>query len=270
MAGRKGVQTEKGPGATTVRRVPHQGADQPNWQRRVVDRSLSKAAQRSLDKGAGLIAAAAKLMEKTGGDSFTVQDVANEAGQSLRSFYQHFGGKDDLFLAVFEDAMRVYAHLLSEDIDRCDDPLDRLTAGVLSVARLTRRSSQGMVVVLSRLRMKLTEIDPDLVASSTSPVTSMLRGLVAAARDTGLAGPCDPDVAAYSIFSLAAAVSTSRLLGNAYDLEVPSDLEFARFCLLAVGARLPEGWESAALPRDPRVPRAGEAERRPPTRSGPA
>ena len=149
-----------------------------NWQRRVVDRSLSKATQRSLDRGAALIEAAARLMERTKGDTFTVQDVANEAGQSLRSFYQHFGSKDDLFLAVFEEAMRIYAMLLLRDIDRYDKPLDRLIAGVISVAHLTRRSSQGIVVVLSRLRMQLTEVDPQLVASSTSPVTSALRDLV--------------------------------------------------------------------------------------------
>lgn len=214
-----------------------------NWQRRVVDRSLSKATQRSLDRGAGLIEAAARLMERTKGDTFTVQDVANEAGQSLRSFYQHFGSKDDLFLAVFEEAMRIYAMLLLRDIDRYDKPLDRLIAGVISVAHLTRRSSQGIVVVLSRLRMQLTEVDPQLVASSTSPVTSALRDLVNAAQDAKVAGPCDPDTAAYSIFSLAASISMGRMLGNTFDLELPTDIEFARFCLQGVKARLPQGWE---------------------------
>ena len=72
----------------------------------LVGRSLAEATKRSLDRGASLIRAAATLMERTKGDSFTVQEVANEAGLSLRSFYQHFGSKDDLLLAVYEEAMR--------------------------------------------------------------------------------------------------------------------------------------------------------------------
>ena len=53
--------------------------------------------------------AAARLLERTNGDRFTVQDVADEAGQSLRTLYQYFESKDDLLLAVFEEAMRTYA-----------------------------------------------------------------------------------------------------------------------------------------------------------------
>jgi AcrR family transcriptional regulator len=214
----------------------------------VVDRSLGKATQRSLDRGTQLIRAAARLMERTKGDTFTVQDVSSEAGQSLRSFYQHFESKDDLLLAVFEDAMRVYARLLNQDVDRFDDPLGRLVAGVLSVAHLTRRSSEGIVVVLSRLRMQLAQIDPQVVASLSSPVTSTLRDLVARAQEAGVAGPGDPDTAAYAVFSLSSAVSMGRLVGNSLALEIPSDLEFARFCLQAVKVDLPDGWEKDYLP----------------------
>ena len=77
----------------------------PSWEGRVVGRSLAEATKRSLNRGGALIRAAATLMERTKGDSFTVQEVANEAGLSIRSFYQHFGGKDDLLLAVYEEAM---------------------------------------------------------------------------------------------------------------------------------------------------------------------
>jgi AcrR family transcriptional regulator len=218
----------------------------PSWEGRVVGRSLAEATKRSLDRGANLIRAAATLMERTKGDSFTVQEVANEAGLSVRSFYQHFGSKDDLLLAVYEEAMRVYALLLKEDIDRFNQPLDRLIAGVMSVAHLTRRSSEGIVVVLSMLRLEIDQADPTQSAELTRPVTSALRSLVLEAEEAGIAGPYDADAAAYLIFSLSSAISLSRMVGSGPGLDAPTDIEFATFCLRGIGARLPENWEVQA------------------------
>ena len=83
-----------------------------DWQRRVVGHSLNGARRRSIDRGARLIRAAAKVLERTNGESLTVQEVADEAGQSLRTLYQYFESKDDLLLAVFEEAMRTYARMV--------------------------------------------------------------------------------------------------------------------------------------------------------------
>ena len=40
------------------------------------------------------------MLKRSNGESLTVQDVADEAGQSLRTLYQYFASKDDLLLAV--------------------------------------------------------------------------------------------------------------------------------------------------------------------------
>src|SRR5665647_244081 len=89
------------------------GVDVADWQRRVVGRSLDGARRRSIDRGASLIRAAAKVLERTNGESITVQEVADEAGQSLRTLYQYFESKEDLLLAVYEEAMRTYARLIT-------------------------------------------------------------------------------------------------------------------------------------------------------------
>ena len=75
------------------------GAD---WQRRVVGRSLRTAAERSVDRGLSLINAAAAVLERSNGEDITVQEVADEAGQSLRTLYQYFESKDHLLLAAFQ------------------------------------------------------------------------------------------------------------------------------------------------------------------------
>jgi AcrR family transcriptional regulator len=213
-----------------------------SWEGKVLDRSLGKARQRSLERASGLVQAAARLMERTRGDAFTVQDVATEAGQSLRSFYQHFGSKDDLFVAVFEEAMSVYARLLQQAVDRHVEPLERLIAGAVAVARLSRKSSQGLVVVMTRLRMRLTETNPEKVASSTSQVTDILRQLVADGLQAGVIHGCDPDTVAFSLFALGSSLTVGHFLGDTFALTMPGDSDFVRFCLQGVNAELPPDW----------------------------
>src|SRR5262245_50151305 len=75
-------------------------AELADWQRRVVGRSLQDARRRSLDRSERFIRAAAKVLQRNNGASLTVQEVADEAGQSLRTLYQYFESKDELLLAV--------------------------------------------------------------------------------------------------------------------------------------------------------------------------
>ena len=46
------------------------------------------------------------MNEGDAGKDFTVQEVVERSGQSLRSFYQYFGGKHELLLALFEESVR--------------------------------------------------------------------------------------------------------------------------------------------------------------------
>src|ERR1035441_11007398 len=59
--------------------------------------------QRFLDAGFELLARAES------GKEFTVQEVVDRSGQSLRSFYQYFAGKHELLLALFDEAIRATA-----------------------------------------------------------------------------------------------------------------------------------------------------------------
>jgi len=65
----------------------------------------AKAASRS-DR---FIQTAVELLSETGRTDFTVQELVERSKTSLRSFYQHFGSKDELLLALFEEVIRVQA-----------------------------------------------------------------------------------------------------------------------------------------------------------------
>src|ERR1700739_782002 len=80
--------------------------DEPAWKQRAVERSTRAAKQRAEQRVQRFLDAAQAIITEKGSTDFTVQDVVNRSSQSLRSFYQHFDGKHELLLALFEDALR--------------------------------------------------------------------------------------------------------------------------------------------------------------------
>ena len=77
------------------------------------------------------------------GRDFTVQEVVERSGQSLHSFYQYFGGKHELLLALFEESVRTTTEHLGEVIAQEDDPLERLHAFVVEYYRMCRPNVDG-------------------------------------------------------------------------------------------------------------------------------
>ncbi len=209
-----------------------------DWHARVVRRSLRTATQRSIDRGASLVGAATRLLERSNGDVFTVQDVADEAGQSLRTLYQYFESKDDLLLAVFEDAMQRYARMIGTAIVDMSDPLDRLCGALIAAVRMPEFSGTGVDRGLARLRLRLSEVEPELVARSQQPVTQLIRGLVAEAAAAGAIRTGDADAATYMILALKSAFITTRTLGNDAGVRPPDVLPLVSFCLAGLGADL--------------------------------
>ena len=83
-----------------------------SWREQAVARSLDPARVRAEKRVQRFLDAALDLMSDSDSKDFTVQQVVERSGQSLRSFYQYFGGKHELLLAVMEESVRqTAAHL---------------------------------------------------------------------------------------------------------------------------------------------------------------
>jgi AcrR family transcriptional regulator len=93
--------------------------------------------QRFLDAGFELLASAES------GKEFTVQEVVDRSGQSLRSFYQYFAGKHELLLALFDEAIRATADRLEEHVSTETTPLDRLHCFVVEYYRMCLPAPKG-------------------------------------------------------------------------------------------------------------------------------
>jgi AcrR family transcriptional regulator len=63
---------------------------------------------------AELLATAATVFGERGYDGASVEEIAERAGYSHGAVYSNFAGKDDLFLAVFEEYMAARARELAE------------------------------------------------------------------------------------------------------------------------------------------------------------
>jgi AcrR family transcriptional regulator len=215
-----------------------------HWQERVVDRSLRSARGRSLDRGTRFVRAAAKVLERNGGASLTVQEVADEAGQSLRTLYQYFAGKDELLLAVHEEAVRTLARLIRAAIAPFEDPHERLAGALLASVRiLALHDKAGIDRGLSHVRRRLGEADPALVARSQEPVTSLLTELVDRALE---AEPPHPDRAmlrpAYFVVALRSSLALSITFGDEFGMELPGAVDLSVFCFNGLGLIRERTW----------------------------
>lgn len=97
-----------------------------SWRDLAVARSLDPARARAEKRVQRFLDAALELMTSSDSKDFTVQQVVETSGQSLRSFYQYFAGKYELLLALFEESVRNTAQHLAETIEGVEDPLERL------------------------------------------------------------------------------------------------------------------------------------------------
>jgi AcrR family transcriptional regulator len=254
--------------------------DDADWHRRVVGRSLRTATERSVDRGRALILAAATVLERSDGQDITVQEVADEAGQSLRTLYQYFAGKDDLLLAVFEEAMRTYAELIRAAIADLDDPLERLAGAMVAAVSMSAYSDSGFDRGLARLRLNLAEVEPELAGRAQLAVSSLVRDLLDAAAADGRVEVDDVDAATFMLLSLNASYITTERLGNDAGVRRPDIPGLVTFGLRGLGAAVEPGWLddiTARLrfpDRRPRLvptsPSARSSSRQAPTKKGSA
>jgi AcrR family transcriptional regulator len=154
------------------------------WHERTVERSLKAARQRAISRGDKFISAAAELLRTTGKPDFTVQEVVDRSGMSLRSFYHHFATKDDLLLALVEETVRRYIDALRPDVDAADDPVDKLEILLRSAfgsEDTDDAASRGLVL----FHWHLADARTDEFVATLSPQVELIGEIVQLGVDTG-------------------------------------------------------------------------------------
>ena len=114
-------------------------------------------------------------------------------------------------------------------------------------------SGTGVDRGLARLRLQLSEVQPDLVARSQQPVTLCVHDLVTAAAAAGSIADDDPEGATYVLLALKSAFLTGQTLGNDTGVRLPDVGGLVAFCLAGLGAPVDDAW-LAAVDRKLRLP----------------
>jgi AcrR family transcriptional regulator len=204
------------------------------WHERTVERSLKAARQRAIVRGDAFIAAAVDLLRTTGKPDFTVQEVVDRSGMSLRSFYHHFATKDDLLLALMEETVRRYVASVREAMDGVEDPVERfriLLTTMFGSPETDDPASRGLVLFQWRLADSRTDEFTATQAPQVAMITEVLTEGVEAGRfRTDIAVPVLADLVCNTMaFTLDMRILGIELTGQAVS---PDDL--VRWCLAAV------------------------------------
>ncbi|GAA4009263.1 TetR/AcrR family transcriptional regulator [Streptomyces plumbiresistens] len=161
--------------------------EEPAWKQRAVERSTQAAKRRAEQRVDRFLDAAQAIMAEKGTTDFTVQEVVDRSRQSLRSFYQHFGGKHELLLALFEDAMSKSAEELRAAAAHQTNPLDRLRIVVQELFENSRPAPSGAQRPLfTDFALRLLVSHPAEMRVANAPLLALFTDLMTELEDASL------------------------------------------------------------------------------------
>jgi AcrR family transcriptional regulator len=166
------------------------------WRELAVARSLDSARARAEQRVKRFLDAAVELMNDGSAKDFTVQEVVERSGQSLRSFYQYFGGKHELLLALFEESVRSAADRLRRAVAEEVDPVERVHRFVVEYYRLCRGEPRGRsgkrsptAPLMVEFAQQLLTGHPTEAARAFMPVVTLFRSVLDEAAAAGALRP---------------------------------------------------------------------------------
>jgi len=162
---------------------------EPSWKQRAVERSTRAAKLRAEQRVQRFLDAAQAIITEKGSTDFTVQEVVDRSRQSLRSFYQHFDGKHELLLALFEDALRRATAQIAAAAGAQPTPLAALRTAVQLLFELSRPDPHAARPLFTDFAPRLLLTHPAEVRRAHAPLLDLLTALTTTASDAGQLRP---------------------------------------------------------------------------------
>jgi len=214
--------------------MTEESAGTTQWQERTVERSLKAARQRAITRGGMFIAAAVDLLRTTGKADFTVQEVVDRAGLSLRSFYQHFATKDDLLLALIEETVHQHLAAVHRHVDAESTPRARFEALIRSLfgsPETDDPASRGLVLFQWHLAATRTDEFAATIAPYVETMAEVLEpGVADGTFRDDLSVPVLADLVTHTLVS----ILDRRVLGVDPRPGAVSPDDLVRWCLSGV------------------------------------
>jgi AcrR family transcriptional regulator len=157
------------------------------WRERAVERSLRNARAKAMSRSDRFISSAIEILTETGRTDFTVQELIERSKTSLRSFYQHFSGKEELLLALFEEIIATSAAEWRTQVSEMDTlgGLHYVVEMVHAQAGDGAAGRGGINRALSVYHLQLAESRPAEYSRVLAPLRELILDLVKRGIDEG-------------------------------------------------------------------------------------
>jgi len=146
----------------------------------------------NVDLDKEIVDAAQRLLHTHGDDGFTIQQLVDEAGVALQTFYRHFRGKDELLLAVIERSVAQFCADLRRSTTDVTDPIERLRRFVTRPLQLLRAGNTTDARAITHQHFRLYQLYPAEVARATNAFTELVLESLHDACTRGLATSREP------------------------------------------------------------------------------
>jgi AcrR family transcriptional regulator len=204
-------------------------------------RSLDAAHARAEARVQVFLEAAYALIDEHGGVDFTIRDVIDRSGQSVRAFYQCFEGKDELLLALFEDSVLEQTDDLRKAVEHESDPLARLRAFTVRLydwcepSDSKRKPGRHRHRPIAEFAVRLSTVEPTRAELAMRPVSLLLLELLDDAVAAGAIRATDTERAAVLVKQLVMYSWFRNRTGVGAPIRITAD-EIWEFCLHGLGA----------------------------------
>lgn len=180
------------------------------------DKVGERTDDRQADRRDRILAAAVRVIVRSGFHGMTVQNVAQEAGMSAGNLYRYFPSKDAIVAGLAE---RDRAMVAREFADLADSN-DFMTTFAAMGRRHFVEESRDRAVLCLAIWSEATR-NPDVAAASAAfdqDILNQLRTMFGRARDEGVVPPnLDPDAAARLVALLADGLYVRRSVAPNFD-----------------------------------------------------
>ena len=211
--------------------------ERAHWHERTVERSLKTARERAISRGDKFIKAAGELLRTTGRADFTVQEVVDRSGMSLRSFYHHFATKDDLLLGVIEEEVRRYITFIRPKLEAVGSPVEKLELMLTTSFGSHHEKipgSRGMVL----FHWNLAESRKEEFVATLAPQIALIREILEdGIADGSFTADLPVEIQASLLTHTLLSLLDMRVLGvELVDEQVTGD-QLVTWCLAALGTK---------------------------------
>jgi TetR/AcrR family transcriptional regulator len=201
-------------------------------------KSGSRAWTRGPANSDALLAAARRLVLERG-ENFTTHDLVKEADVALQTFYRHFGGKDQLLLAVVADLIQEHCTVMEAHAASLDDPVERLhfyvTATLAGVVGDPAGRSGARFMTSQHWR--LHQLFPAELAEANRPFADLLQRELEMGTAAGSLASTDPERDAWVINKLVMTVFHHYAFVDDDPAVDSVGEDIWRFCLHSVARR---------------------------------